>query len=30
MVLVMLPVLLVYWFFREKIQQAMLAGAVKG
>lgn len=30
MVLVMLPVLLVYWLYREKIQQAMLAGAVKG
>lgn len=30
MVWVMLPVILVYWFFRERIQQAMLAGAVKG
>lgn len=30
MVLVMVPVLVVYWLFRERIQQAMLAGAVKG
>ncbi len=30
MVWVMLPVIVVYWFFRERIQQAMLAGAVKG
>ncbi len=30
MVLVMLPVLVIYWIFREKIQEAMVAGAVKG
>jgi len=30
MVLVMAPVLVVYWIFKDKIQQAMLAGAVKG
>lgn len=30
MVLVMIPVLIAYWAFKEKIQQAMLAGAVKG
>lgn len=30
LVIVMLPILIVYWFFREKIQEAMLAGAVKG
>lgn len=29
LVIVMLPVLVVYWFFKEKIQQAMLAGAIK-
>lgn len=29
MVLVMLPVLIVYWVFKEKIQEAMLAGAIK-
>jgi N-acetylglucosamine transport system permease protein len=30
MVIVMLPVLLVYWLLKEKIQEAMLAGAIKG
>lgn len=30
MVIVMLPVLIVYWIFREKIHQTMLAGAIKG
>ena len=30
LVIVMLPVLLVYWLFKERIQEAMLAGAVKG
>lgn len=29
-VIVMVPVLLIYWLLKEKIQQAMLAGAVKG
>lgn len=28
-VIVMLPVLIVYWMLRDKIQQAMLAGAIK-
>ncbi len=30
MVIVILPVLLVYWLLKEKIHEAMLAGAVKG
>ena len=30
MVIVVLPVLVVYWFLKEKIHEAMLAGAVKG
>lgn len=30
LVIVMAPVLLVYWCFRDKIHQAMLAGAIKG
>jgi N-acetylglucosamine transport system permease protein len=30
MVIVVLPVLLVYWLLKEKIHEAMLAGAVKG
>lgn len=30
LVIVMLPVLLVYWIFREKIHETMLAGAIKG
>lgn len=30
LVIVMLPVLIVYWLFREKIHETMLAGAVKG
>ncbi|MBS1722145.1 MAG: carbohydrate ABC transporter permease [Armatimonadetes bacterium] len=30
LVIVMLPVLLIYWIFRDRIHQAMLAGAVKG
>lgn len=30
LVLVMLPVTLIYWFLRERIQEAMVAGAVKG
>ncbi len=30
MVIVMLPVMAVYWIFREKIHQTMLAGAIKG
>lgn len=30
LVIVMAPVLFVYWIFRDKIHQAMLAGAIKG
>ncbi|MEQ1823022.1 MAG: carbohydrate ABC transporter permease [Fimbriimonadaceae bacterium] len=30
LVLVMLPVTIVYWLLREKIQEAMVAGAIKG
>ena len=30
LVIVMMPVMFVYWIFRERIQQAMLAGAIKG
>lgn len=30
LVIVMLPVLAVYWIFRDKIHESMLAGAVKG
>lgn len=30
MVIVMAPVLAVYWLLKEKIQEAMLAGAIKG
>lgn len=30
LVLVMLPVTIVFWFLRERIQEAMVAGAVKG
>ncbi len=30
LVIVMAPVLLVYWFFRDRIHEAMLAGAIKG
>ncbi|MBS1714992.1 MAG: carbohydrate ABC transporter permease [Armatimonadetes bacterium] len=30
LVIVMVPVLVVYWFFRDRIHEAMLAGAVKG
>ncbi|MEQ1932374.1 MAG: carbohydrate ABC transporter permease [Fimbriimonadaceae bacterium] len=30
LVLVMLPVTIVYWFLRERIQEAMVAGAIKG
>lgn len=30
LVIVMLPILFVYWIFRDKIHQTMLAGAVKG
>lgn len=30
LVIVMVPVLIVYWVFREKIHETMLAGAVKG
>lgn len=30
LVIVMLPVLVVYWIFRDKIHEAMLAGAIKG
>lgn len=30
LVIVMLPVLAVYWVFRDKIHESMLAGAVKG
>lgn len=30
LVIVMAPVLIVYWFFRDRIHQAMLAGAIKG
>jgi N-acetylglucosamine transport system permease protein len=30
LVIVMLPVMIVYWFFRDKIHETMLAGAVKG
>ncbi|MCB0827016.1 MAG: carbohydrate ABC transporter permease [Armatimonadetes bacterium] len=29
LVIVMLPVLVVYWLFKDRIQQAMLAGAIK-
>lgn len=29
LVIVMIPILLVYWAFREKIQKGMLAGAIK-
>jgi len=30
LVIVMIPVLIVYWIFREKIHETMLAGALKG
>ncbi|CAN5711891.1 carbohydrate ABC transporter permease [soil metagenome] len=30
LVIVMLPVLVLYWAFRDKVHEAMLAGAVKG
>ena len=30
LVIVMLPVLVIYWFFKDKIHEAMLAGAIKG
>lgn len=30
LVIVMLPVLFVYWIFRERIHETMLAGAIKG
>jgi N-acetylglucosamine transport system permease protein len=30
LVIVMLPVLIAYWIFREKIHETMLAGAIKG
>jgi N-acetylglucosamine transport system permease protein len=30
LVIVMLPVLIVYWIFRDKIHETMLAGALKG
>ncbi|MBX3120485.1 MAG: carbohydrate ABC transporter permease [Fimbriimonadaceae bacterium] len=30
MVIVMLPIIVVYWIFREKIHETMLAGAIKG
>ena len=30
LVIVMAPVLVVYWFYRDKIHEAMLAGAIKG
>ena len=30
LVIVMFPVLVVYWIFKERIQETMLAGAVKG
>ena len=30
LVIVMLPVLIVYWLFRDRIHETMLAGAVKG
>lgn len=30
LVIVMIPVMVVYWFFRDKIHETMLAGAVKG
>jgi N-acetylglucosamine transport system permease protein len=30
LVIVMLPVLVVYWIFRDKIHETMLAGAIKG
>ena len=29
LVIVMLPVLIIYWFFKDKVQDAMLAGAIK-
>jgi ABC-type glycerol-3-phosphate transport system permease component len=30
LIIVMLPVFLLYWRFRERIYEAMLAGAIKG
>lgn len=30
LVIVMLPMMIVYWIFREKIYETMLAGALKG
>jgi N-acetylglucosamine transport system permease protein len=30
LVIVMIPVLIMYWIFREKIHETMLAGALKG
>lgn len=30
LVITMIPVMIVYWIFRDKIHEAMLAGAVKG
>ena len=30
LVIVMVPVMVVYWFFRDKIHETMLAGAIKG
>jgi len=29
-VIVMLPVLFVYWLFRDRIHETMVAGALKG
>ena len=29
LVIVMLPVLIIYWFFKDRVQDAMLAGAIK-
>jgi len=30
LVIVMLPVLFVYWLFRDRIHETMVAGALKG
>jgi N-acetylglucosamine transport system permease protein len=30
LVIVMAPVLVVYWIYKDKIQETMMAGAVKG
>lgn len=30
LVIVMIPVMVLYWLFRDKIHETMLAGAIKG